>query len=298
MGRLLVTGGAGFIGSHLVDRLVETHAGEVVAIDNLRRPCAVMCPRLQHMDIRYTDGLREAMAGAEIVFHLAAESSVLGAARNEAYTHQTNIIGTANVLAAAKSAGVRRFVFASSREVYGEAATLPVPESAPLNAVNTYGISKVRAEALCREASGQGMETVILRLANVYGARDHGRVIPLFLNAALSGDALKLFDGTKTLDFIWIDRVVDALLASGFGPWISNPVNIGSGRAVTLRELAERIIWLCGSSSPIHELRSRAGEVSHFVADVSRYRSLWARDLPEDSLDRLPNLLGHATAAR
>src|SRR5712691_4119163 len=128
----------------------------------------------------------------------------MGAVRNVDYTFETNVVGTFNVLRGAVEQGVPRVLFASSREVYGEPISLPVDEESPLLAINSYGASKVAAEAYCRAFRREyGLHTVILRLANVYGPRDHGRVIPLWLQQALAGEDLRVHGGKQVIDFLW-----------------------------------------------------------------------------------------------
>ena len=130
------------------------------------------------------------MRGADVVFHLAAQSNVMGAVDDPDYSVTTNVIGTYNVLRAAAEAGVRRVVFTSSREVYGDPAVLPVDETRPLLAKNAYGASKVSGEAYCRTFAGtRGLEVEVVRLTNVYGPGDSGRVIPLWIKRCSRPDA-------------------------------------------------------------------------------------------------------------
>lgn len=293
--RVVVTGGAGFIGSHLVRSLLRTRAHQVLIIDNLLRPC-ISDPTLgneaefSQIDIRDRAALGTALKGAEVIFHLAAQSNVMGSVSDAEYTFQTNVAGTFHVLERAKLAGAKRIVFTSSREVYGEPAQLPVRESEPLAPKNAYGVSKAAGELYCGLAAAQGLEAVILRLANVYGPGDRDRVIPLFMDAARAGTPLTVYGGRQILDFVWIDTVVNALLQAAFGPWLSEPINIGSGSSVTVIDLAHRIIELTGSASPIHIVPNRAVEVSRFVADIDRARQFLGISPPCDPLEHLPLL--------
>src|SRR5260370_15389777 len=177
-------------------------------------------------DIRDRSALDEAMRGCEVVFHLAAQSSVMGAIHDAEYSCATNVLGTFHVLQAARQAGVKRVVFASSREVYGEPANVPVPETAPLQPKNPYGASKAAGEMYWRVFEQNGPDIVVLRLANVYGPRDTDRVIPLFVDRALRGLPLFLYDGTQILDFVWIDFVVAPLTQAGFGGVCPEPLHI------------------------------------------------------------------------
>ena len=220
-------------------------------------------------DIRDRALLKQSMAGVDLVYHLAAQSSVLGAARDPDYSFETNVGGTYEVLRAASTAGVKRVIFSSSREVYGEPASLPVSETAPIVPKNAYGASKAAAEMYCRSFSAEGQEVVILRLANVYGVRDRDRVIPMFTQRALNREALTVFGAKKVLDFLWIDNLVDALCKAGFCTYPNTPVNLGSGKGINLAHLAERVSSLTDRCSEIQVTELRQTEVSRFVADVA-----------------------------
>src|SRR5579864_6274079 len=158
VGKIVVTGVAGFIGSHLIDRLLADGANEVVGFDKFSRGRLENVAHLRHVsrfeliegDIRDRAAVADVLRGAGLVYHLAAQSTVMGAVRNVDYTFETNVGGTFNVLRAAVEQGVPRVLFASSREVYGEPITLPVDEESPLLPVNSYGASKMAGEAYCR----------------------------------------------------------------------------------------------------------------------------------------------------
>lgn len=295
--RVLVTGDAGFIGGWLVERLIRENAQRIVVLDNLHRNCVpnpVSFPApvmFVNADIRDRESLVGAMEGCDLVYHLAAQSNVMRAITDPDYAFTTNVVGTFNVLAAAKAAGVTRVVFTSSREVYGEVDRIPVPETAPINAKNAYGASKAAGELYCRVAAESGLETVILRLANVYGPRDRDRVIPLFIEAALGGQPLTAYGGDQILDFVGIGSVVDALLSGGRGSWVRDPVNIGSGTGTTIWKLAERVLQITGSQSPIQAAPPRSQEVVRFVADTTRSQRLWYISRPEGPLDHLPEVV-------
>ena len=214
--------------------------------------------------------VREATRGIDLVYHLAAQSNVLGAVSDMEYSFTTNVTGTFNVLRAASQAGVKRFVFTSSREVYGDPASIPVPETAPIAPKNAYGASKAAAEMYCQIFASHGITTHILRLANVYGPRDFGRVIPIFVDNATSGRPLILFGGNQILDFVWIRTVVDILMAVGLGNSPSGPLNVGSGRGTRIDELARRVLACTASASTVEFATTREIEVTRFVADVSR----------------------------
>jgi UDP-glucose 4-epimerase len=294
MTRTLVTGGAGFIGSHLVDRLVRD-GHDVVVLDNLRRARA---PRLKHHiepvtvslvegDIRDAALVRDVLQGCETVYHLAAQSNVIGAIEDAEYSFGTNTLGTFNVLRAAADADVRRMVFTSSREVYGESGYVPVDEDHPLAAKNPYGASKVAGEAYARTfAHCYGLDVAILRLANVYGPGDRDRVIPLWIEEAAAGRDLHVYGGNQVLDFVWIDTVIDALIYAG-NTGLPGPTNVGTGVGTSILELASRILEVTGSRSGIARVPARGAEVTRFVADIMRMRALGLKP-DADPLAHLP----------
>jgi UDP-glucose 4-epimerase len=294
--RVLVTGGAGFIGSHLVDALVAR--GDAVAVlDNMHRG------RINHIqghidngrcklitgDIREPADVESAMLGAEVVFHLAAQSNVLGAIHDTSYSFTANVAGTYNVLEAARRSGVGRVVFSSSREVYGDPASLPVRETAPLQPKNPYGASKVAGEAYCNAfIHSYGLDVAVMRLANVYGPRDTDRVIPRWLGLAERGEDLRVFGGRQVLDFVPISLVVRALLRAGdYG--LPAPVNVGSGTGTPILALAERVLEASGTSVQVRIEPANECEVVGFVADVTRMRELGIEP-PADPLEGLAAL--------
>jgi UDP-glucose 4-epimerase len=281
---VLITGGAGFIGSYLAGEIIRTGAAKVRIIDNLHRGNIEKLRALGDIEVKVADirddnALRTMVKDCDVVFHLAAQANVIGAAQDSDYSIRTNVLGTYGVLAAARAAGVRRLVFTSSREVYGDPLNVPVREDAPLLPKNLYGASKCAGEAYCLAMRVYGLETVILRLANVYGPGDRDRVIPIFVENALTGAPLVLYGGKQMVDFVWIGDVVNALIGAGFGDFIRTPVNIGSGVGITVHELALRIISATGSSSAIHVVPPRDLEVGRFVAEISASRHLLA--MPE-----------------
>ncbi|MGZ5545314.1 MAG: NAD-dependent epimerase/dehydratase family protein [Limisphaerales bacterium] len=291
--RILVTGAAGFIGAHLVNRLFSTH--DIVALDNMHRGCSrdslPSSVDFHTADVRDRRAVRDAVRGCDIVFHLAAQSNVLGAVADSSYAFTTNVVGTHVVLEAAAIAGVKRLVFTSSREIYGDPRSIPVRETARLRPKNAYGASKLAGEVYCELATRQRLETVVLRLANVYGPNDRDRVIPLFIAAASAGEPITVFGNQKILDFVWIDTVVDALIQSGFGPFIRGPVNVGSGKETTILDLARRIIKLTKSSSTIKVVEEREQEVGRFVAEITRGKRLLRLPESEDPLWALAQML-------
>lgn len=295
--RVLVTGGAGFIGSHLVDALV-CKGDEVVVLDNFHRgrrdniqahlDCSHV--RLIDGDIRNPASVDAAMDGVDLVYHLAAQPNVLGSVSEATYSVETNVLGTHHVLEAAARAGVSHVVFSSSREVYGEPATLPVPESAPLLAKNPYGASKIAGEAYCRAWHGMGGPgCTILRFGNVYGPRDFGRVIPLWLDYARNGEAFPVFGGQQLLDFVDVELAVKALLAVATVD-VDGPINVATGSGTTLHQLALRLLHLTGGRSSVDLKPARSVEVVKFVADVGRMRDILGLEPPADPLAGLAKM--------
>lgn len=298
--KVVVTGGAGFIGSHLVDRLLSETRAMIVVFDNLHRGRLAnlahhaASPRLSIVqgDIRHADVVADALRGAHVVYHLAAQSTVMGAVEDLDYSFSTNVVGTFNVLRAASRAGVQRVVFASSREVYGEPIEMPVDEGQPLLAINFYGASKVTGEAYCRAfRRANGLNTVILRFANAYGPRDYGRVIPHWVNQATAGEDLTVYGGKQVLDFVWIGQVVEALMRTADLEGPMPPINIGSGTGTRIVDLARRIRLMAGSHSQIHLAPARPVEVVQFVARVDRMRQLLQLEPSADPLANLPELV-------
>lgn len=285
MAKVLVTGAAGFIGTHLVHRLVSG-GDRVVALDNLKRGARAKLAEhadaitFVEADIRHFGALRQAAAGCDIVFHLAAQSNVMGAVDDPEYSVTTNVIGTFNVLRAAAEVGAR-VVFTSSREAYGEPRELPVSEAQPLSAKNPYGASKASGEAYCRSfAQAHGLRVEVLRLANVYGAGDAGRLIPLWLTAAQEGSDLVVYGGGQIIDFVWVGTVVDALVyAAQHG--LPGPMNVGSGVGTSIMTLGARVLAETGSRSRIVRAPARGIEVERFVADTRLMRALGFQPDPD-----------------
>ena len=299
---ILITGGAGYIGSRLARRLTLEGALAITVLDNLRRGSIDALNghatiRFVEGDVRDADTLDELMRGdglsgsVDTVFHLGAESAVMAAAADPEYCFETNVTGTFRVLQAARSNGVRRVVFTSSREIYGDPVTLPVAESAPLSPKNVYGASKAAAEMCCRAFICEGPEIGIVRLSNVYGPGDKERVIPRFVDSAILGRPLVIFGGEQVLDFVWIETVLDSLVRVAFGPHQPEALNIGSGRGVTIVELCERIIRASNSSSKVLLADPRESEVVRFVADVSAANKAIGLLAPADPLFGLDEVI-------
>lgn len=286
--KILVTGGAGFIGHHLAPRLHRV-AHDVIVLDNLRRPATspddLVCREFIEGDIRNDEDITRAVAGCQVVIHLAAQSNVVGSDDDPSYTFSTNVVGTWNLGVAAREAGVSHFIFASSREVYGETDRLPVSELAPLAPKNLYGATKASGEHLLGSLRSHSMNVSILRLANVIGRGDTGRVLPNWLAAAKDEKPLQLFGGQQVLDFVPVDTVTRAMFSLLDRGAIDTPINIGSGKPTALRDLATEVISRLGSASKVEILPARTVEVSRFVADVTQMRDRLGIQPPEFPLE-------------
>ncbi|HYP22491.1 MAG TPA: NAD-dependent epimerase/dehydratase family protein [Actinomycetota bacterium] len=274
--KVTVTGGAGFIGSHLVARLVgDGH--DVVVLDDLSTgDAASVHPEatLVTGDVCDAALVRTTVAGSEVVFHLAAHRAIARSIDDPAGTDRTNSQGTVTVLQSAVEAGLRRVVYASSSSVYGDVTVTPVREDAPPAPVSPYAVSKLAGEHYCRVFGHiHGIETVALRYFNVYGPGQpsdgrYATVIPLFLDALLSGRRPVVYgDGTLTRDFTYVDDVVATTVAAASAPLGGAVYNVGAGRPYSLLELLAILGALTGvAPDPVHE-DARPGDVARTHAD-------------------------------
>ena len=284
----LVTGGAGFIGSHLVERLVREGA-EVTVLDDLstgrREHIRAVRDRIRFLrgDAARLETCRRAMQGVDYVLHQAAVTSVPRSTRNPVAAHQASVTGTLNILLAAQEAKVRRVVFAGSTAAYGDATELPNHEALLPRPLSAYAASKLAGEAYCQAFwRTHGLETVVLRYFNIFGPRQsleshYGAVVPLFIAAALRGEPSVIYgDGGQTRDFTFVTNVVEANLLACHAPTeqaVGTVFNIGCGTAASIRELWERIADLVGVEvEPLYDA-ARAGDVRHSVAAIDRARN-------------------------
>jgi len=280
----LVTGGAGFIGSHVVDALVA-RGDSVRVLDDLfsgDRENVNPAATLLVAGVADEDAVRDAVAGVDVVFHQAAHRAVLRSVEDPLATDAANVHGTLTILKAAADAGVRRVVYASSSSVYGGAETLPTPETAPTLPRSPYAVSKLAGEHYCRVfAELYQLETVALRYFNVYGPRQrpdsaYAAVIPLFIDALRAGRPPEVHgDGKQSRDFTYVSDVVDAnLAAAAAAPEVAGgrAYNIAGGTAHSLLDLLAilgRILDV--DPAPAHTA-PRAGDVRHSCADPAAAR--------------------------
>jgi len=301
--KIVVTGGAGFVGSHLIDRLMDGSVAEVVAFDNLTHGrLSNLASQMGNDNVRVVDGdvrdggaIDAALRGADIVFHLAGlappdGSPVAVGSVDEIFT--SNVVGTFNVLKHAALNRVARVVVASSCEVYGAPITLPVEENHPLLPTSLYGCTMAAAEAVCRGfARTEKLEIAILRLAQVYGPRDLDRRIPNWIQAARAGETISVPDGKHVIDLVWVGDVVEALLrASTSAAGARAPINIASGTGTRLIDVARRIVRQAGRQGLVDVLPNQESESLSFVADVQRMRISLDLEPLLDPLIKLPDV--------
>ena len=283
--RVLVTGGGGFIGSHLAGRLAAL-GHRVRILDNFatgRRSNVVALDAdvdLIEGDIQSYERVHNAIAGCDLVFHQAALPSVPRSVADPLTSNATNVIGTLNVLLAARDAGVRRVVFASSSSVYGTSHELPKREDMAPMPVSPYAVAKLASEGYCRSfGEVYGLETVALRYFNVFGPRQDPRsqyaaVVPNFITSLLTGERPTIFgDGEQSRDFTYVENVVQAnLLAMEADVAPGRVYNVACGERVSLNQLFSVLRELadCGLE-PVYAA-PRAGDVRHSLADLTASR--------------------------
>ncbi len=288
--KMLITGGAGFIGSHLCDKYTkEGHT--VLCLDNfmsgnlmnIRHLLDYRNFKLIKGDIRDFDLLEKIMRDVDVVFHLAAQIHVERSYIEPQLTYEVNVIGTQNVLEVARIYDAKKVIYASTSEVYGSAQYVPIDEKHPLNAPHPYGASKIAADRMCYAyIKTYGMNISIVRLFNIFGPRQrdvgYGGVISIFTRRILSNMSPIIYgDGLQTRDYTYIDDAVRAYdLALNYNEPVTEPINFGSGREVSILDLANMVIEFCGkkgSMKPTH-VEPRIGEVNRLIADATKAQKL------------------------
>lgn len=290
--KCLVTGGAGFIGSHIIGHLLKK-GYETVCLDNLDPAYDVNAKKRNiapffkdhnfefvEGDIRDRDLLKDMVIDIDYIFHEAALVSVVESMINPVKAIEINTIGTLNILEAAVFGNVRKVILASSAAVYGDAPVLPKKESMIPAPKSPYAISKLDCEYAARiYYEEHGLRTTSLRYFNVYGpAQDptspYAAAIPIFINRAVNNEDILIYgDGTQTRDFIFVNDVVlanELVMTKGDG----KVLNVASGISISINEVAEKIVASTGSRSDILHEKERSGDIKHSVADISEIRRL------------------------
>jgi len=286
-GRALVTGGAGFIGSHLVSRLLR-EGWEVRVLDDFSSGREENLAALERdvevirEDVCDRAALATAAAGVEVIFHQAAIASVERSLREPLRTNAVNLEGSLSVLEAAREQSVRRVILAASAAAYGDRGPLPKVESHPVSPLSPYAVQKHGSELYFRLYAGlYPLETVSLRYFNVYGPRqdpesDYAAAIPLFISAARRGEVLRIFgDGEQTRDFVFVDDVVEANLRAATAERVSGQViNVASGRRTSVNELVGAIGECMSRQLATQYEAPRVGDIRDSWADIARAREL------------------------
>jgi UDP-glucose 4-epimerase len=282
--RVLVTGGAGFIGSNIVDALLADGAYAVRVLDSFatgRRGNLAHCLgdiELVEGDIRDVETVEEAVDGVQLILHQAALPSVTRSVKAPVTTNAVNVEGTLKLLCAARRAGVERLVLASSSSVYGDGRELPKSERMPLRPMSPYAVTKSAAEDFCRVFSEiYGLETVALRYFNVFGPRQdptsqYSGVIAKFASCALRGEPYSVCgDGTQSRDFSYIDNIVHANLLALRAPHVTGEaINVACGDRIQLLDMIAILNDLVGRDIPIRHGASRPGEIEHSQASIEK----------------------------
>ena len=291
MALYLVSGGAGFIGSHLVEELIA-RGEKVRVLDNFstgkRRNLEPWLDRIELIEGSVEDReiCKNSVQGVEVVLHQAAVCSVPRSVENPLATNATNVTGTLNLLWACREAGVRRFVCAGSSSVYGDSEVLPKVETMTPKPCSPYAVSKLVKEHYCIVFCRlYGLETVVLRYFNVYGSRQdadsaYAAVIPSFVQALIRGGRAKIYgDGEQSRDFTYVRDCVQAnLLACQEVRAVGEVFNIASGRRTTINDLYDRIADLLGSGDRATYETPRRGDVRHSLADIGKAKRLLGYD--------------------
>jgi nucleoside-diphosphate-sugar epimerase len=290
----LVTGGAGFIGSNIVSALLQ-RGDTVRVLDNFstgrRENLSTVAEHIDLIegDITHLDDVRQACEGVEVVFHEAALPSVPRSIEDPIQSDESNVRGTLNVLVAARDAGVRRVVYASSSSVYGEQAVdQPKVETMTPQPISPYAVAKISGEYYCQVFHQvYGLETVALRYFNVFGPRqnpdsEYAAVIPKFITALLNGDSPTIYgDGEQTRDFTYVGNVVDGNLLAAEAPAervSGQTINLAMGNFVSLNDLVAELQTIIGSSVEAVHTAPRPGDIKHSLAEVGKAHELLGFD--------------------
>jgi nucleoside-diphosphate-sugar epimerase len=287
MEKYLVTGAAGFIGSNIVEKLLQ-QGDAVRVLDNLstgkQSNIDLFGDRIEFLkgDIRNPEDCRKAVRGMDYVLHQAALASVPRSVKDPVESNDVNINGTLNVLIAARDEGIKRVVYAASSSAYGDSPKLPKEESMTPNPLSPYAINKLVGEYYCRVFTElYGLETVALRYFNVFGPRqdpksEYAAVVPKFITLLLAGQSPEIYgDGEQSRDFTYVDNVVAGNLLAVKAPQAPGKmVNLACGGRYTLNELGQLLKEIIGSDAEIRHGQPRAGDVQHSCADIERAKNI------------------------
>lgn len=282
MSKFLVTGGAGFIGSNIVARLVR-EGKDVTILDNFSSGYRVNLEpfpsvRIIEGDVRDAATVDRAVNGNEVIFHLAASVGNKRSIDDPLSDASVNVLGTLNVLEAARKTGARKVVVSSSAGIFGELKTLPIREDHPVEPDSPYGCTKLCEEKLSLAYSKlYPMEVVCLRYFNVYGPNQrydaYGNAIPIFVFRMLKGETIYIYgDGEQTRDFVHVEDVVNANMLAASAEGVSGAFNIASGTRITVNRLVGLIMGNGNTSSVVEHTERRPGDVLHSLADISLAR--------------------------
>ena len=284
--KVLVTGGAGFIGSNLV-RALLARGDEVRVLDNFstgrRENIAGLGIEVVEGELRSYERVHNAVRDVEVVYHLGALGSVPRSVQDPLTSNAVNVEGTLNVLLASRDVGVRRVVFSSSTSVYGTSREMPTSESSPPDPISPYGVAKLAAERYCVAFSRvyDSLETVVLRYFNVFGPRQspfsqYAAVIPLFISAIAAGEPITIHgDGEQSRDFTYVDNVVAATLSAAVAPDASGRVfNIAGGSPASVNRVAEVIGEVIGKPVIRRQAPTRQGDIRDSWADLTAARAV------------------------
>jgi nucleoside-diphosphate-sugar epimerase len=282
MARVLVTGGAGFIGSNLAHALLD-RGDEVRVLDNFSTGNRA---NLEGLDVEIVEGelrsyerVHNAVRGVDVVYHLGALGSVPRSVQDPLTSSAVNIEGTLNVLLAARDEGIRRVVFSSSTSVYGSTRELPTSEDSPPDPISPYGVAKLAAERYCISFSRvyESFESVVLRYFNVFGPRQspfsqYAAVVPRFVVAIAAGEEIEIHgDGEQSRDFTYVGNVVDATIRAGEAQGASGEIfNVAAGSPASVNRIADTIGEILGKPVIRRTLPSRAGDIRDSWADLGK----------------------------
>ncbi|MFA9428399.1 NAD-dependent epimerase/dehydratase family protein [Natronorubrum sp. A-ect3] len=273
---ILITGGAGFIGSHLSMAFVDDN--DVRILDSLTTGSRANVPAgatLIEGDLRDEEALARVTDGVDLIFHEAALVSVQGSVEDPLTSHEINVDATLSLLEAARNEGAR-IVLASSAAIYGHPEQVPITETDPKEPSSPYGLDKLTIDHYSHQYHDlYDLETVVLRYFNAYGpgqvAGDYSGVISVFIDQALSGEDITVHgEGDQTRDFVYIDDIVQANQKAATTDAVGEAYNIGTGESVTIRELAELIQDITDTNSDIVHMDARTGDIEHSKADISK----------------------------